>query len=212
MRLNQLKIGDVFIAEKANRGKQTRYIVVDKEGSGVVRCVNLKRSRIELKLSGMKVIYLDRQGIPQYSSIDGNGVKLPEYDCWRLMIKRCEKDPLYVRRGIIVCERWLSSFEYFLLDMGRRPSPLHSIDRINNDGHYVPENCRWATIDVQGNNRSINVPIEFNGRIQNVKQWADELGIENSTLWCRLFKFGWTVDKAFTTPTRKHKLYQQQKQ
>lgn len=72
------------------------------------------------------------------------------WDRCRRPRNRAFKD--YGGRGICVCERW-KSFENFLADMGPRPSPKHSIDRINNDGNYEPGNCRWATAEMQGNNR-----------------------------------------------------------
>lgn len=81
----------------------------------------------------------------------------PEYNTWRHMKFRCldqtpETFKYYGERGIHVCDRWMK-YENFLTDMGRRPSPSHSIDRINNDGNYEPGNCRWATKAEQVANR-----------------------------------------------------------
>jgi hypothetical protein len=82
----------------------------------------------------------------------------PEYRAWRGMKTRCmnPKKQHYERyggRGITVCERWISNYEFFLADMGRKPSPKHSLDRINNNGNYEPSNCRWATKKEQIANR-----------------------------------------------------------
>lgn len=78
----------------------------------------------------------------------------PEYACWAGMIQRCENPnvenwPRYGGRGIMVCERWRISYAAFLADMGRKPSPDHSIERIENDGDYEPNNCKWATSEEQ---------------------------------------------------------------
>lgn len=83
----------------------------------------------------------------------------PEYRAWRNMINRCERPATkefkdYGARGIRVCPRWRSSFENFLADIGLRPSPNHSLDRVDNDGNYEPGNCRWATrLEQQHNKR-----------------------------------------------------------
>jgi hypothetical protein len=82
----------------------------------------------------------------------------PEYHSWENMKARClnkAKDGYrnYGGRGIVICKRWLHSFESFFADMGCKPSSEFSIDRINNDGNYEPGNCRWATPKQQKNNR-----------------------------------------------------------
>ena len=101
----------------------------------------------------------------------------PEYLTWGRMIQRCTnqrhpKYPRYGGRGITVCERW-RSFENFYADMGARPSPLHSIDRIDNDGNYEPGNCRWATPKQQVRNRSNTRMLTIDGVTLPQAEWSD---------------------------------------
>ncbi len=114
----------------------------------------------------------------------------PEYRVWAGMLTRCRnpKDPTYQRyglRGISVCERWLK-FENFVQDMGERPSDIHSIDRIDNNGNYEPGNCRWATKREQGSNKRNNRLIEINGVSKTLSQWVRITGRDRGNLIARL--------------------------
>lgn len=130
--------------------------------------------------------------------------KTRAYSIWIGMLSRCSdadapKAHLYALKGIRVCERW-QRFENFFADMGERP-PGHSIDRIDSNGNYEPSNCRWATPKQQANNTSMNVKLTFNGRTQNISQWAEELRIRQNTIVYRLRR-GWDVSAALTIPVQ----------
>ena len=135
--------------------------------------------------------------------------KTPEYKTWITIKDRCYyknnkeyKD--YGGRGIRVCDRWLHSPDLFMSDMGPKPSPEHSIDRIDVNGDYTPENCRWATKQEQSNNRRDNVWIEFDGKKQTLKQWSEELGLNYAALQDRRQR-GWSEERMLLTPIRKMK-------
>jgi len=117
--------------------------------------------------------------------------KTTEYHVWSRMKRRCldEKNnryPRYGGRGIIVCDRWLNSFENFLVDMGVRPSKSHSIDRINNDGNYEPSNCRWADDKTQANNTSRTIKLNISGVTKPITAWAEECNLDRSVIVARL--------------------------
>ena len=120
-----------------------------------------------------------------------------EYVSWQKMKQRCyAKDDgdytSYGRRGIKVCDRWMGEygFENFILDMGSKPDDSYSIDRIDNDGNYTPENCRWATPKEQANNRRNNSRIMYKGEELTIEECANRLGIKVSTLRSRLATLG----------------------
>jgi hypothetical protein len=130
------------------------------------------------------------------------------YRTWRAMINRCENKNLegyylYGGKGVRVCERWRNSFEAFLEDMGEKPSPAHSIDRIDGSLDYSPDNCRWATKREQADNTSRNTHLTFQGETLNVTQWARKLGINPITLFWRLAN-GWSVEEILKTPARRN--------
>lgn len=124
----------------------------------------------------------------------------PDFHVFSGMLTRCfnPKDHTYKRyggRGIRVCDRWREGgFWVFLSDMGPRPSPDHSIDRIDNDGHYEPGNCRWATPKEQGRNRRTNRLITHDGLTLPMSEWAERLGVKRQMIQDRLNK-GWPVEK-----------------
>lgn len=122
-----------------------------------------------------------------------------EHRAWLSIIDRCyrEKNKSYKDyggRGIIVCERWLNSFENFIADMGKKPTPKHSIDRIDVNGNYEPNNCKWKTIKEQQNNRRNNHWIEHLGETKTIAQWADIYKTNQKTFWSRLWSCDYSMD------------------
>jgi hypothetical protein len=102
-------------------------------------------------------------------------------------------------RGITICERW-STFENFYADMGDPPEG-HSLDRIDNDGNYEPENCRWADASTQIRNRRVMKTerlITHNGKTLNLTDWSLSLGLERGTVARRIDKYGWDEVSAVT--------------
>lgn len=127
-----------------------------------------------------------------------------------MMIQRCynpnhDSYPDYGGRGIKVCDRWLGEegLENFYADMGARPTPLHKLERKNNDGDYGPENCVWATDSEQARNTSRNVNVTWLGQTLCMKDWAELLGIGYQTLAYRIKN--WGLERAMTEATRRKK-------
>lgn len=118
-----------------------------------------------------------------------------EYKSWTHMISRCHNPTdqdfkNYGDRGIKVCKEWRESFLAFYRYIGDRPSPKHSIDRIDNNGNYQPGNVRWANKKVQANNSRHNHLITINGKTKNITQWAKIINIPPALIVCRL-QLGW---------------------
>lgn len=129
------------------------------------------------------------------------------------MVHRCHSQDGYVKgywnRGIVVCDEWRNSFEAFYewaIANGydeNAPESKCTLDRIDVNGNYCPENCRWVDRKAQANNRTNNRFLTHNGKTQTMKQWAEEIGINYSTLFSRIMQQKWDTDRALTTPVKK---------
>ena len=144
----------------------------------------------------------------------GNWERL--YGIYAGMKSRCynpnrEKYAVYGGRGIAICDEWLGTYGYanfrkWAYDAGydeNAPKGQCTIERIDVNGNYSPDNCRWATNKEQSNNRTTNRFIEFNGERKTLSQWGETTGINPDTIQARIDYRGWSVEKALTTPVRR---------
>lgn len=132
------------------------------------------------------------------------------YYIWCSMKSRCNRptDDAYERyggRGISVCTEWMNSFESFRnwsLDNGYQEDL--SIERVNNDGNYCPENCRWATAIEQANNRRSNRILTYNNETHTLAEWSRLTGLDRHVITDRIDKFNWSIEKALATPVKRN--------
>lgn len=127
----------------------------------------------------------------------------PEFRAWAEIKSRCLNTKStsyknYCGRVIKICDRWIDSFENFLADMGIKPTKDHSIDRINNQGNYEPDNCRWSTVLEQANNKRNSVIITFQGVVDTLPGWSRRLGINYAALHQRIRVNKWPIERALT--------------
>jgi len=133
--------------------------------------------------------------------------KTPEYGAWVNMKQRCynPNDKFYYAyggRGILVCERWKSSFKAFYADIGPRPSKSHSLDRIDVNGNYEQGNCRWATAIEQLSNQRRNVLVQYQGEKLTLAEAGRRAGLPDGIVYNRI-KSGWSADESVNTPVWK---------
>jgi len=134
------------------------------------------------------------------------------FKSWESMKQRCFNPNApdfdrYGGRGITVCERWRTSFSNFLEDMGERPEDVwpqqYTLDRIDNDGDYTPENCRWATRSEQQRNTGVAIWLTINGETKSLVEWAT-VAVVNITTMRRRYHRGWSnEDVVFGSDARK---------
>lgn len=123
------------------------------------------------------------------------GKETPTWSSYRAMKRRCYQETnkdwdRYGGRGIKVCDRWLNSFENFLEDMGERPSKEFSLERIDFNGDYAPENCLWADNYSQSRNKSTNVWVEYEGKMMILKDFARLVDVDYVRLSERASRLG----------------------
>jgi hypothetical protein len=170
-----VKFGTLTVISMAGKDKTNNRLVECRCDCGSI--VTPRASRLEkLKSCGCK------------NNIKHGETRSKEHRIWCHMRDRCynPNNPDYKTwggKGVKVCDRWRESFSNFLKDMGRAPSPKHTIDRYpDNKGDYKPGNCRWATLKEQQGNRTNNRWIEYNGERMIMQDWVRRLKIHQGTL------------------------------
>jgi hypothetical protein len=127
---------------------------------------------------------------------------MPEYRAWKSMKSRCyspcnASNGGYQRKGIQVCDKWRHDFDAFLADMGSMPEPGYTLERIDNNGDYCPENCKWLPRSEQSRNRSeFHKHFTLNGETRMLKDWARHFGIKYTTLYQRIYRNGLPFEQA----------------
>lgn len=150
------------------------------------------------KVMGCSCISSERM-TKQNQKHGGFGTRL--YEVWRQMHRRCygketKSYPLYGGRGITVCNEWKEFDQFRDWALASGYSDDLTIDRIDVNGNYCPENCRWATDKEQSNNKRNNHLVEYNGEKHTVSEWADKYGVDQRTLYARLNNRDWDLKAA----------------
>lgn len=189
-----------------------RYVDASKKAVWLVRCdcgVE-KELRVASLISGKTVSCGCKKSetlgkIATKHGFNKGGMRPREYIAWANMIRRCynkkgDKWKYYGGRGIRVCPEWKGSFEAFFRDMGKCPKGL-TLERLDNDKNYGPDNCVWATWKVQQNHKRNSTALMVNGKVQTYAQWEDEVGLPEGYVSNRLRR-GWAPERAISPLTR----------
>lgn len=203
------KFGRLLVLERTeNRGKATTW-------KCLCDCGNFTRVTASRLVSGETkscgCIHKEMMHKKFYKH-GGSSSKL--VSVWRHMIARCydKIDPEYNRygaRGISICDEWkeYGNFYRWAISAGYDENAERgncTLDRVDNNGNYEPQNCRFVSMKVQSNNRRSNRIIDFNGESHTVSEWAEIIGIRPSALSRRINALGWSVEQALTTPKCKN--------
>lgn len=146
---------------------------------------------------------------PHYNTTHGaSNTKL--YNMWKLMLYRCENPKnnaykYYGQRGLQVCEEWHDFLAFKKWAEETKPKGDYTLDRIDNNLGYSPSNCRWADKKEQANNRRSNVMVEYKGEAHDLMEWSRLLGFNYKRVHNRMYKLGWSFEKAIAVPPDKKK-------
>lgn len=198
--------------EKINYGDRFgKWTVIGQRDGKLVDCVcscgNAKKVNVYNLMRGKSTMCVP---CAMAAKVTKHGLsKTAEYQIWKAIKARCYNPSHknfadYGGRGIAICSKWINAPESFIKDMGKRPSKAHSIDRIDHNGDYSPDNCKWATQKEQMQNTRRNIVLEYSGESKTVAEWAEKIGIKESTIYHRIAA-GWGCDKALSTPVRVRK-------
>lgn len=189
-----------WICECSCDDKTKKSIRENNLGKSSSSCGCLKREMLQERVLSEEAIENIRKSATKHGM---HGTRT--YNCWRAMLDRCSKPKRdhydrYGGCGITVCDRWKEAFENFFEDIGECPKK-YELDRIDNNGHYTPENCQWISHQEQTNNRSTSHFLDYESKRLTVAQWDRETGISQSSISNRLKK-GWSIEKTLTQPVR----------
>lgn len=194
-----MRFGRLVVTDQAPKGKSAQFLwntVCDCGTRRVNYASNLRRG--VTKSCGCLIAEGARQRNTKHGMFGTS-----EYGSWSSMMSRCrnERDPAfagYGARGIYVCEEW-KDFARFFADMGPKPGKGYSIERIDNNRGYSPDNCKWATSFEQGNNKRTNRVVEYRGQTMTLSQALTLSGAPKSRTTSRLLD-GWSAQEAIDLP------------
>lgn len=197
--LTNSKVGRLTVIEKLNEQDASRC--------WLWRCQCECGNEIKVRSSTLRKNEIESCGCKRIEDISSHGLSHTRiYQIWLDMHRRCYNPDrgdykYYGGKGVRVEPSW-HDVHVFLEDMGHPPSDEHTLDRKDTNGNYCKDNCRWVTWDVQANNKTDNVFLEYDDKKQTIAQWARELDVNPHSLRNRIFLYGWSVEDALTKPYR----------
>lgn len=161
-----------------------------------------------VRMSNLRAGLTNSCGCKRFRTHGKRGSRI--YSIWASMKQRCENPKAqsydrYGGRGISVDAEWSASFEAFFRDMGADHVDGATLDRIDNDGPYALENCRWASRKEQARNRGNNIVVTFEGEPTSLAEAAERANLPYAVVSARLSRYGWTVDRALSEPVAPRK-------